>query len=234
MNTTKFKVGDRVRYMHPNHHTGTIILINNFINIKRDDGLRGCGWQGSWTGDEESYKLIAPSPLKNTIITDIKDGAQHRRIQEKLFRMDQAQYLELSGVPGCFKGPSFGNSMRDKLIKQFKKYNYNTPTTPSSVKGKNIMNNITNFFNDLNVSKDDKELRKAGLKNDELQWTDEAINVVRDLEAVERGYKSFDALTAKINSCSSGRVTVLEADTLFTKFYAKLLENAIKFNKANK
>ena len=88
MNTTKFKVGDRVRYMHPGHHTGTIILIDNFIiNIKRDDGLRGCGWQGSWTGDEESYKLIAPSPLKNTIITDIKDGAQHRRIQEKLFSM---------------------------------------------------------------------------------------------------------------------------------------------------
>lgn len=105
----------------------------------------------------------------------------------------------------------------------------NTPTDMPKpiVKGNKIMS-IVNFFNDLTVSSEDKDLRKSGLKDGELNWTSAARQVVLNLEAKDRGYKSIDELASKVGDSSFG---ALELDALFTKFYSKLLETAKKFNK---
>ena len=86
---------------------------------------------------------------------------------------------------------------------------------------------IVNFFNDLTVSAEDKELRKAGLLDDKLEVTNSAWQVIKNLEAKERGYKNWDDLTDKIYETDIS-LTPLEAETLYKKFYAKLLETAKK------
>jgi len=248
-----------------------------------------------------------PKPLTNTIITNIKDEAQHKRVQEKLFEMGiespwgknrfmdchsgytdiiiddrfgdirffncdsnnkfvnreythitadeflgedkqcmvlekdtpRQEYIDLPKdyldikvnilpeVPKEFW--STGISERaNQLIKDLREYKYNTPTDTPIVKGNKIMSNIVSFFNDLTVSAEDKDLRKAGLKDGELNWTSAARQVVLNLEAKDRGYKSIDELASKVGDSSFG---ALELDSLFTKFSSKLLETAKKFNK---
>lgn len=93
-----------------------------------------------------------------------------------------------------------------------------------------IMSNIKEFFNDLTVSAEDKELREAGLKDNDLNWTGDAISIVKDLEAKERGYKNWDKISAETGW---NNVSTLEIDELFKKFYDKLLSTAKKYNKKN-
>lgn len=108
--------------------------------------------------------------------------------------------------------------------------NNNLKTFEHCVGNKKTNNmSIVNFFNDLTVSGEDKELRKAGLKDDSLQWTLDAIKIVSDLEAKELGFKTFNEMAVK--NCSDTCLTPLEANTLFTKFYPKLLETAKKYNR---
>lgn len=118
-----------------------------------------------------------------------------------------------------------------EILNQYNKDNPLAVREQSVTKGNKTMSNIVSFFNDLTVSSEDKELRKAGLKNDELQWTSQAETVVCDLEAKERGYKSFDDLDNKLEFEADRELSVFEYEALFTKFYPKLLETAKKFNK---
>jgi len=64
---------------------------------------------------------------------------------------------------------------RNKLTNQ-----YNTPTTPSSAKGKNIMSNIVNFAKDLLLSAEEKLLRKYGLHDENSNNTSEARQLIND------------------------------------------------------
>jgi len=57
---------------------------------------------------------------------------------------------------------------------------YNTPTTPSSVKGKNIMSSIVNFAKDLLLSPEEKLLRKYGLHDENGNNTSEARQLIND------------------------------------------------------
>ena len=54
-----------------------------------------------------------------------------------------------------------------------------------------------------------------------------------ELEAKERGYKNWEELNQKVlYEIGIGRIiSPLEAETLYTKFYPKLLETAKKFNR---
>jgi len=86
--------------------------------------------------------------------------------------------------------------MRDK---QFKKFNYNTPTTPSSVKGKNIMSNIVNFAKDLLLSPEEKLLRKYGLHDENGKNRSEAEELIMDkfLNSPENQAYLLEVATAK-------------------------------------
>jgi len=99
-------------------------------------------------------------------------------------------------------------------------------------KGNKVMSNIKIFFNDLTVSGDDKELRTAGLKDSDLNWTDDAKDIVLDLEAKELGYKDFEFMSDK--HCVSQGYSAFEIIDLMAKFSEKLLATAKKFNKKNK
>lgn len=87
---------------------------------------------------------------------------------------------------------------------------------------------IVNFFNDLTVSGEDKELRKAGLKDGELNWTDEARAIVRDLEAQENGYKNWEDMANKVGQTS---FSTLEYAYGIDDHYTTLLETAKKYNR---
>ncbi|NTU69217.1 hypothetical protein HGB13_00085 [bacterium] len=94
------------------------------------------------------------------------------------------------------------------------------------------MSNITNFINDLSVSQEDKDLRKAGLKDSNLRWTTTAQNIVKDMEAQVRGFKNWTELCNQVGL--EDAISSLELESMFQAFGEKLLLNARKFNKANK
>lgn len=107
--------------------------------------------------------------------------------------------------------------------------NNNSKDFEHCVEGKKTNNmSIVNFFNDLTVSGEDKELRKAGLKDGELNWTDEARAIVRDLEAQENGYKNWEDMANKVGQTS---FSTLEYAYGIDDHYTTLLETAKKYNR---
>ena len=140
--------------------------------------------------------------LKNTIITDIKDEAQHRRVQEKLFSMGHKWIIDSTpivqnfgsgvnnmiaiGSKDMFQNPIGGShytyitaneflSEVDKLIEL--QTNQNNKLTP---KGKNIMSNIVSFAKDLLLSPNEKLLRKCGLHDEYGKNTNDARELIMD------------------------------------------------------
>ena len=267
---SKFKVGDRVKSIcnYGNGITGTIRKDDNydgyFVNFDSEFTSSGAHYKST-----ELELITEPNkPLTNTIITNIKDEAQHKRVQEKLFQMGNKWLSGENKTPLNYSGECIGLNLNGQM-ESFSSYKncsilyashknipasellgeeeiltsttmtfsqldntinkiINTPTEPC-VGGKNkIMSNIVSFFNDLTVSAEDKELRKAGLKDEGLNWTQDARNICGTLEAKERGYTNWDELT-KVNGYRE--LSTLELDTIFTKFYPKLLEIAKKFNR---
>jgi len=90
-------------------------------------------------------------------------------------------------IPSKWCGAGISNKLIEQLeqdelyvtiSKEFNKYN--TPTTPSSVKGKNIMSNIVNFAKDLLLSPNEKLLRKYGLHDENSNNTSEARQLIND------------------------------------------------------
>lgn len=143
-----------------------------------------------------------------------------------------------SGIPEE-TNPMFIN-VGGKTLTIKTKLNNNNNTPPSSPRTgdgiKKVMTKIVDFFSDLSISAYDKELRQAGLVDENLNWTESSLAIVTNLEAKERGYKNFAELTSKICYASGGSnvITPLEAETLYKKFYTQLLEQAKAFNLANK
>lgn len=332
---SKFKVGDKVRVISKNckmlcpYHPE---MLGKIKTIVKDDGTNRSQYQfgdpgiyGVWGDDELELVEEKPSPLTNTIITDIKDEAQHKRVQEKLFSMgckwyesygegtevissyskqiliskystmhngcynrlhkhitaneflqevDQAvnelpkgdYNITDSGFGGCpdsLRGTNYfgrsaadvlqniknqvdkmsegqplqpkqrwyGKSIADLLIKANETKTNKTNITSAKADVIKPMNNIVSFFNDLTVSAEDKELRKAGLKNSNLQWTNAAKEIVENLEAKELGLKNFEKLDEEFEFETDTELSTLEYKALFTKFYSKLLDTAKKFNR---
>lgn len=126
-----------------------------------------------------------------------------------------------------------GAKIADDHIKSAIEYytNYKSDATAEkhSSDGKKNMSNIVSFFNDLTVSSEDKELKKAGLKDSDLNWTRDAKDIVCNLDAKERGHKDAHDMGIKIGTI--GDISPIEVDNLIKKFYAKLLDTAKKYNR---
>lgn len=209
---SKFKVGDKV--------TGTINGQIIFGQVETIEEVLFAGYRLKdrpfiWLDSE--LKLAEPEPdkpkLTNTIITDIKDEAQHKR-EQTLSEITKESCALLS------------TPYRVRLMAEMLSNNGTSINDePSNIKP---MSSIVNFFNDLTISAEDKELRKAGLKNEDLSWSYDAKAIVKDLEAKDRGYKNMDEMAKKFNN--SDGLSPMECEDLFIKFYAKLLDTAKKFN----
>ena len=138
--------------------------------------------------------------LKNTIITDIKDEAQHRRVQEKLFRMGHRWMCGQStvqnygsgvnnmiaiGSKNMFQNPvgeSYythitANEFLSEVTEKKERNNQNNKLTPN---GKNIMSNIVSFAKDLLLSPNEKLLRKCGLHDEYGKNTSDARELIMD------------------------------------------------------
>ncbi len=144
--------------------------------------------------------------------------------------------IKLTFGDGIFPKDGYGVYSEDlELVKEPVKNNniINSDNSNKSVATKFMekVDDILTFVKDLHTSEDDKELRKAGLKNKELQWTSEAIEIVRQKEAKSLGYKDFEDLRLK-NGCD-GDISTFEVATLIAKYYTELLALAKKFNARN-
>ena len=95
---------------------------------------------------------------------------------------------------------------------------------------KTFMNNIVEFAKNQALkatNPDEFDLRTAGLKDQEGNWTAEAIQIVKDLKAQQLGFK--DASEAVIKTATAVGicgVSFIEANALFIEFAADLLKIA--------
>jgi len=206
----------------------------------------GNGWyknnsMGDGAGDKNWNVLRTNYFCKDTIwidgVGDLRDTSTDNYIGLKSIPasefLGEEEVPKIKIMPSCSSLPDFKeiNKLREMPIIEFNKEYINNPSTsPCEGKGTKIMENIVSFFNDLTVSQEDKELRKAGLLDEDLEVTNSAWEVIKNLEAKERGYKNWEDLTDKIFD-QENSLSPLEAETLYKKFSAKLLETAKKFNR---
>lgn len=119
------------------------------------------------------------------VVLEEDDGSRvpfFRRISDRktgwLYLGDLAYYEE----PNHYYGVGIAEELI-KLEKEREEYNKLNTTQPETKcsGGKTIMSRILNFAKDMVISKEDKELRKADLKDENLSWTDEARILLTDL-----------------------------------------------------
>lgn len=106
-------------------------------------------------------------------------------------------------------------------INRTNKINKNMETTKS----------IVEFAKNLTLSKEEKLLRKAGLKDSEGNWTSEARAIVISKRAKEFGYKNWGEM---ITSVGQNHVSAIEYAHLFDKYKEELIKIATEFEKENK
>lgn len=103
--------------------------------------------------------------------------------------------------------------------------------------GKKLMQSCTEsivkFAKNLGLTADEKELRQAGLQDENGNWTDESRYIVLDLEAKALNYKDFKDLYSHVDGREGACISLspLECVSLYKKYYDKLIEIAKKFNK---
>ena len=234
---SKFKKGDKVIRVYSDWNG---MNVGDTATVEECDDT--CVKLKEYNEGGHDPHMLKLAPIKNTIITDIKDETQHKRVQEKLFSMGHrwingkstvqnygsgVRNMIAIGNKDMFQSPINESSYdhisaneflsetktareiinkyypsyreykwkmknREPLIEQFKKFNYNTPTTLSSAKGKNIMNteqsfpcgvaaagkSIVSFAKDLLLSSDEKLLRKYGLHDEYGKNTNDARELI--------------------------------------------------------
>jgi hypothetical protein len=125
------------------------------------------------------------------------------------------------------KYPMLGKVMQELIVEElYKSKSLDDIDYPrdGKVNGvKKVMSNIVEFAKNLTLSQDEKLLREVGLKDECGNFTENARQVVLDLEAVELGFKSYEHLQTKVGVDSE---TSLEFARLLVKHEAKLLEIA--------
>lgn len=167
------------------------------------------GSNSSWGINKKNYHLLSREPVKE----EIKDINKYIFYSEELTN-----------------GTSNINKFYNKFYEQMLNYGTAFIYEPEqeALNNNKTMSNIKNFFNDLTVSSEDKELKKAGLKDSNLNWTNDSRSIILDLAAEERGYKNYDEMIQKVGISI---MSALEYDNLFAAYYDKLLSTAKKFNK---
>lgn len=95
-----------------------------------------------------------------------------------------------------------------------------------------LKNNIVDFAKNLTLSLDEKVLREVGLKDENSNWTENAMHIVLDLEAVSLGCEDFNKLGDKYlqGDCET---STIEVAMLIKKYEAQLLEIAKKMKEEN-
>lgn len=275
-----FKEGLITKVSYSNRHHNWWYKIGDYSNMFDESCVELVELE-KFFPDDEPEPTPRETKLTNTIITDIKDEEQHKRVQEKLNNSGLKKwhsgeensgdiYVFTSGKEYTFdklrNGSAYDENAEHITANEFlgEKVTPSRETVADSIntwsqdqriygisiaeqiealeksissekiinnnKPKNkFMENIVAYFNDLTVSAEDKELRKAGLKDQELNWTRETLEIVRNLEAKELGYKNWEDIKEKTGN--NNGLSQLEVHTLLTKYYDKLLDTAKKFNK---
>jgi len=114
-------------------------------------------------------------------------------------------------------------------IKIKRKY-YNKPT-----KLKKLMTNIVDHAKFALLSQDEKDLRNAGLKDSEGNWTNQALLIVEVKKAVDLGYKDDDDMLSKIAiSNDSIQYSQMEYHNMLIEYGEDLIKAAKAYNKDQK
>jgi hypothetical protein len=96
-----------------------------------------------------------------------------------------------------------------------------------------IMKNVVDFAKNMMITKEEKLLRKANLQDENGNWTESAVDIVKNLSAQEIGFKDARDASNKFENCGIG-LSFLEIAQAFTKYQDKLIEIATEFEKENK
>lgn len=86
------------------------------------------------------------------------------------------------------------------------------------------MQNIVQFAKNLTLSENDKLFREVGLQNVDGSYTEEAMQIVVNLKAVELGYKDDEELFQKVGV--RNHISSFEYAALFGAYNDKLVEIA--------
>lgn len=212
----KFKVGDRVKITDPKGG-------HNYYGNYKYGVIKGKYPDGEWTIGDFEYD----GPMNCSASEEIEFPERCLELVEKkediqtlvpIYAWDTG-YEEI--FEKVYKGRWLGLGVSEYLEKS-NKLNKKTMETTKS---------IVEFAKNLTLSKEEKLLRKVGLKDSDGDWTEEARHIVKDKRAKESGYKNFDAMQTSVGS--SG-VSVIEYAHLFDKYKEELIKIATEFEKENK
>jgi hypothetical protein len=146
----KFKVGDRVK--DSKNRYGTIMEINNFIEVKFDVPRFGSGtydkfYGGNyWCSNENELELVEESKELKTLTELMRDGLMKTWV--------------------LYTGETIN------------KYETEYPRDGNVGGVKKVMQNVKSFVKRLTLSSDDKLLREYGFQNECGDYTDEARELV--------------------------------------------------------
>lgn len=219
----KFKVGDRFKQVKGGNNPSSIGEIIEITRLDPEDTSHyfSKGNYG-WTEDylEENYVLIdSEKPDKLEQPEELKELSASK------------DYLaDLGSI--FYTLPSFdpvsdlyywvdGSWILGEISKSSKLIN----------KDKKMNKSIIEFAKNLTLTKEEKLLRKAGLKDNEGDWTGEARAIVTNKRAKEMGFKNFEELYKNIGS---GTISAIEFVQMFQKYEADLIKIAVEFEKENK
>lgn len=100
-----------------------------------------------------------------------------------------------------------------------------------TIKKMETTKSIVEFAKNLTLSKEEKLLRKAGLKDSDGDWTEESRMIVKEKRAKDFGYKNWDEMTNRVGVVT---VSAIEFAQLFDKYKEELIKIATEFEKENK
>jgi len=213
--TTKFKVGDRLKQVKEGNSPSSLGQIIEITKIDPDDENQfySAGNFG-WTTDylEENFEL-----LKDDIE---KESRWYGKGVGELLGEDGAIGNIYIGTYHCC--PPSVEYVTSKTLELYKSLTNKKMETTKS---------IVEFAKNLTLSKEEKLLRKADLKDSYGDWTGSARMIVKEKRAKEFGYKSWNEMTENLGE--SG-ISTIEYAQLFDKYKDELIKIATEFEKENK
>lgn len=207
--TTKFKVGDRLKQVKEGNSPSSLGQIIEITEIDPDDenqfySANNCGWTKNYL--EENFELLE---------TEINRDFLNCTFTTSLCGTLSADISTESMLNWYHNHSEIGR------INRTNKINKKMETTKS----------IVEFAKNLTLSKEEKLLRKANLKDSDGDWTASARVIVKEKRAKEFGYKSWYEMTENLGEVG---VSAIEYAQLFDKYKDELIKIATEFEKENK
>jgi hypothetical protein len=192
-----------------------------------------------WRGGEMPSNVL-PKFYPSLIITEYKDiisvginsyfrDKKYTPAEEYLGIVKEEQEVKETVEEYSKKTNDF-NKFYSFITPQWQQTNWTT-TNKTKPKGKKLMENILEFAKNISLSKDEKELREAGLHDDNGNWTNPAMCIVEDKMAQKLGYKDDDDMGKKLGTDGYAEITYSPAEyhAMFTEFADDLQKIANKF-----